>query len=73
VIEDVKWADSATLDFLTFLTRAGRADAVTVVAEQAAGLTELLAAAAGGRKKGSDLVLQDGHRLSWRPRSSWPS
>ena len=32
VIEDVHWADSATLDFLTFLARTGRADAVTVVA-----------------------------------------
>jgi len=32
VIEDVHWADSATLDFLTFLSRTGRADAVTVVA-----------------------------------------
>ncbi len=32
VIEDVHWADSATLDLLTFLTRAGRPGAVTVVA-----------------------------------------
>jgi DNA-binding CsgD family transcriptional regulator len=32
VIEDVHWADSQTLDFLTFLTRAGYRDAVTVVA-----------------------------------------
>jgi DNA-binding CsgD family transcriptional regulator/tetratricopeptide (TPR) repeat protein len=32
VIEDVHWADSATLDLLTFLTRAGRRDAVTVIA-----------------------------------------
>jgi len=32
VIEDVHWADSATLDFLTFLSRTGRAEAVTVVA-----------------------------------------
>jgi DNA-binding CsgD family transcriptional regulator len=32
VIEDVHWADGATLDFLTFLTRAGRAEAVRVVA-----------------------------------------
>jgi DNA-binding CsgD family transcriptional regulator len=32
VIEDVHWADSASLDFLTFLTRAGYRDAVTVVA-----------------------------------------
>ena len=31
VIEDVHWADGATLDFLTFLARTGRADAVTVV------------------------------------------
>jgi tetratricopeptide (TPR) repeat protein len=31
VIEDVHWADSATLDCLTFLGRAGRRDAVTVV------------------------------------------
>jgi DNA-binding CsgD family transcriptional regulator len=31
VIEDVHWADSATLDCLTFLSRAGRRDAVTVV------------------------------------------
>ena len=31
VVEDVHWADSATLDFLTFLARAGRRDAVTVV------------------------------------------
>ena len=32
VIEDVHWADGATLDFLTFLARTGRTDAVTVVA-----------------------------------------
>ena len=32
VIEDVHWADGATLDFLTFLARTGRADAITVVA-----------------------------------------
>jgi DNA-binding CsgD family transcriptional regulator len=32
VIEDVHWADSATLDFLTFLARGGRSRAVTVVA-----------------------------------------
>jgi DNA-binding CsgD family transcriptional regulator len=32
VVEDVHWADSASLDFLTFLTRAGYRDAVTVVA-----------------------------------------
>jgi len=32
VVEDMQWADSATLDFLTFLTRAGYRDAVTVVA-----------------------------------------
>ena len=32
VVEDVHWADSATLDFLTFLTRAARAEAVSVVA-----------------------------------------
>jgi DNA-binding CsgD family transcriptional regulator len=32
LVEDVHWADSATLDFLTFLTRAGYRDAVTVVA-----------------------------------------
>jgi len=32
VIEDLQWADSATLDFLLFLTRAGRSDAMTVVA-----------------------------------------
>ncbi|HEY3956747.1 MAG TPA: AAA family ATPase [Streptosporangiaceae bacterium] len=32
VVEDVHWADGATLDFLTFLTRAGAWDAVTVVA-----------------------------------------
>ena len=32
VIEDLQWADSATLDFLIFLTRAGRSDAMTVVA-----------------------------------------
>jgi DNA-binding CsgD family transcriptional regulator len=32
VVEDVQWADGATLDFLTFLTRAGYRDAVTVVA-----------------------------------------
>ena len=31
VIEDIHWADSATLDFLTFLTRAGHRSAVTVV------------------------------------------
>ena len=31
-IEDVHWADGATLDFLTFLARTGRADAITVVA-----------------------------------------
>jgi len=32
VIEDVHWADGATLDFLTFLAGAGRSAAVTVVA-----------------------------------------
>ena len=32
MIEDVHWADGATLDFLTFLARTGRADAITVVA-----------------------------------------
>jgi DNA-binding CsgD family transcriptional regulator len=32
VVEDVHWADSATLDFLTFLTLAGHRDTVTVVA-----------------------------------------
>jgi DNA-binding CsgD family transcriptional regulator len=32
VVEDVHWADGATLDFLTFLTRAGYRGAVTVVA-----------------------------------------
>ena len=32
MIDDVHWADGATLDFLTFLARTGRADAVTVVA-----------------------------------------
>jgi DNA-binding CsgD family transcriptional regulator len=32
VIEDVHWADGATLDFLMFLARTGRADAITVVA-----------------------------------------
>jgi DNA-binding CsgD family transcriptional regulator/tetratricopeptide (TPR) repeat protein len=32
VVEDVHWADSATLDLLTFLARAGCGDAVTVVA-----------------------------------------
>ena len=32
VVEDVHWADSASLDFMTFLTRAGYRDAVTVVA-----------------------------------------
>jgi predicted ATPase len=32
VVEDVHWADSASLDFLTFLTRAGYRDTVTVVA-----------------------------------------
>jgi DNA-binding CsgD family transcriptional regulator/tetratricopeptide (TPR) repeat protein len=32
VIEDVHWADAATLDLLTFLSRAGRGGAVTVVA-----------------------------------------
>jgi predicted ATPase len=31
LIEDVHWADGATLDFLTYLTRAGRTDLVTVV------------------------------------------
>ena len=31
VVEDVHWADSATLDFLTFLGRAGRQGAVSVV------------------------------------------
>ena len=31
LIEDVHWADAATLDFLTYLTRAGRAGAVPVV------------------------------------------
>ena len=32
VVEDVHWADGATLDFLTFLARTGRRDAVIVVA-----------------------------------------
>jgi DNA-binding CsgD family transcriptional regulator/tetratricopeptide (TPR) repeat protein len=32
VVEDVHWADSATLDFLTFLGRAGHRHGVTVVA-----------------------------------------
>jgi hypothetical protein len=32
VIEDVHWADGATLDLLTFLMRAGYRDAVSVVA-----------------------------------------
>jgi hypothetical protein len=32
VVEDVHWADSATLDLLTFLPRTGRWRAVTVVA-----------------------------------------
>jgi DNA-binding CsgD family transcriptional regulator/tetratricopeptide (TPR) repeat protein len=32
VVEDVHWADSTTLDCLTFLARAGRRDGVTVVA-----------------------------------------
>ena len=32
VIDDVQWADSESLDFLTLLTRAVRADPVTVVA-----------------------------------------
>src|SRR5262245_22013205 len=31
LVEDVHWADGATLDFLTYLTRAGRASSVTVV------------------------------------------
>ena len=31
VVEDVHWADSETLDFLTFLGRAGRAGVVRVV------------------------------------------
>jgi DNA-binding CsgD family transcriptional regulator len=31
LIEDVHWADGTTLDFLTYLPRAGRADPVTVV------------------------------------------
>jgi tetratricopeptide (TPR) repeat protein len=31
VIEDVHWADSATLDCLTYLSRPGRGDALTVV------------------------------------------
>jgi DNA-binding CsgD family transcriptional regulator len=32
LVEDVHWADSATLDFLTYLVRAGRGDPVSVVA-----------------------------------------
>ena len=32
VVEDVQWADSATLDFLTFLARSGPAGLITVVA-----------------------------------------
>ena len=32
VVEDVHWADSETLDFLTFLVRAGRRGPVRVVA-----------------------------------------
>jgi predicted ATPase len=30
VVEDVQWADSATLDFLTFLARSGPAGLITV-------------------------------------------
>ena len=58
VIEDVHWADSATLDCLTFLGRAGRRDAVTVVvtcrsdeaplAAQVAGLAGAVARRGGG-------------------------
>jgi DNA-binding CsgD family transcriptional regulator/tetratricopeptide (TPR) repeat protein len=54
VVEDVHWADTATLDFLTFLSRAGRRDGVTVVATcrsdeapVAAGAAEWLAQARG--------------------------
>ena len=54
VVEDVHWADTATLDFLTFLSRAGRRDGVTVVvtcrsdeAPLAAGAAEWLARARG--------------------------
>jgi len=32
LVEDVHWADAATLDFMTYLIRAGRADAMSVVA-----------------------------------------
>jgi DNA-binding CsgD family transcriptional regulator/tetratricopeptide (TPR) repeat protein len=31
LVEDLHWADGATLDFLTYVVRAGRGDAVTVV------------------------------------------
>ena len=33
VVEDVHWADSETLDFLTFLVRAGRRGPVRLVVD----------------------------------------
>ena len=61
MVEDVHWADSASLDFLTFLTRAGYRDTVTVVATcrgdeaPAAHVADWLLqvrGAAGGRRSG---------------------
>ena len=51
VVEDVHWADSASLDFLTFLTRAGYRDTVTVVATCRGGL-----AVAGTRRGGGEEI-----------------
>jgi hypothetical protein len=47
VVEDVHWADSATLDFLTFLVRAGRRGSVRVVVTCRADEAPLEAQAAG--------------------------
>ena len=72
VVEDVHWADSATLDLLTFLARAGCGDAVRVVATcrgdeapLAAQVTDWLAhvrGAAGGRDLAGPAVAVGGGR-----------
>ena len=47
VVEDVHWADSATLDFLTFLGRAGRRGGVSVVVTCRSDEAPLVAQVAG--------------------------
>ena len=60
VIEDVHWADSATLDCLTYLVRAGGSGALTVVVTCRSdevtldGQVRLASACAGARRGGGD-------------------